>query len=55
MRNDSLPLAPPDIDDAELTQIKESLASDWIATGPKGQRFERDIVVYISAPAGQGT
>ena len=55
MRNDFLPFAPPDIDDAELTQIKESLASGRITTGPESQRFERDIVVYISAPAGQGT
>ena len=54
MRNDFLPFALPDIDDAELTQIKESLASGWIITGPKSQRFKRDIVVYSGAPAARG-
>ena len=54
MRNDFLPFAPPDIDDAELTQIKECLASGWVTTGPKSQWFERDIVVYSGALAARG-
>jgi perosamine synthetase len=39
-RNTFLPFALPDIDSAEFEQVRESLMSGWITTGPKTKQFE---------------
>lgn len=44
-----LPFALPDIDDAELTQIKEALESGWVTTGPKTHQFEAEFAAYVGA------
>ncbi|HMB93824.1 MAG TPA: aminotransferase class I/II-fold pyridoxal phosphate-dependent enzyme, partial [Rhodothermales bacterium] len=40
MRTTFLPFAQPDLDDAELEQIKEALFSGWVTSGPKVRQFE---------------
>jgi len=44
-----LPFALPDINDAEYSQVKETLASGWITTGPKTRLFEAEFAVYVGA------
>ncbi len=44
MRSTFLPFALPDVDDAELQQISEALASGWVTTGPKTRQFEAALV-----------
>ena len=46
---DCLPFALPDLDGAELTEIKEALDSGWITTGPKTHRFEEAFAAYVGA------
>ena len=36
--------ALPDLDDLELAEIKESLESGWVTTGPKTKQFEADFL-----------
>jgi len=43
LRNDYLTFALPDVDDAELEQIKEALDSGWVTTGPKTRQFEAEF------------
>src|SRR5689334_8615241 len=49
MRETFLPFALPDLDDAELDEIKESLASGWVTTGPKVRRFEAEFAAAVGA------
>lgn len=41
--------SPPDIGDAELGQVAETLESGWITTGPKTKELEKRIAAYCGA------
>jgi dTDP-4-amino-4,6-dideoxygalactose transaminase len=49
MRDQFLPFALPDIDDAEFEQIREALASGWVTTGPKTRQFEAEFAAAVGA------
>jgi perosamine synthetase len=49
MRDTFLPFALPDLDEAEFEQIKESLASGWVTTGPKTRQFEAEFAAAVGA------
>jgi perosamine synthetase len=49
MRPTFLPFAQPDIDDTELTAIKEVLESGWITSGPKVREFEASFAEAAGA------
>ncbi len=42
-----LPFALPDIDEAEITEVIDSLRSGWVTTGPKTKRFESDFAAFV--------
>lgn len=39
--------SPPDIGDAEINEVIDTLRSGWITTGPKTKKFETDIAKCI--------
>jgi dTDP-4-amino-4,6-dideoxygalactose transaminase len=41
-----VPFSPPDITEAEIEQVIDTLKSGWITTGPKTKQFEREIAEY---------
>ncbi len=49
MREKFLPFALPDIDEEEFEEVRESLMSGWITTGPKVRRFESDFAEKVGA------
>jgi dTDP-4-amino-4,6-dideoxygalactose transaminase len=49
MRDAFLPFALPDIDEAELAEIKEALDSGWLTTGPKTRQFEAEFAAAVGA------
>lgn len=49
MRSTYLPFAVPDVDALELEQIKESLESGWVTTGPKTRQFETEFAAQVGA------
>jgi dTDP-4-amino-4,6-dideoxygalactose transaminase len=49
MRTTFLPFALPDVDEAELQQIGEALASGWVTTGPKTRQFEAEFAATVGA------
>jgi len=49
MRSNLLPFALPDIDDAEIREIADTIRSGWITTGPKTWQFEVDFSRLIGA------
>ncbi len=42
-----LPFALPDIGEAEIAEVVDSLRSGWITTGPKTKRFEEDFATFL--------
>lgn len=41
--------SPPDISQAEIDSVVDTLKSGWITTGPKVKEFERQISAYVGA------
>lgn len=42
----NIPFSPPDMSEAEISEVAEALRSGWITTGPKTKEFERQIAAY---------
>ena len=42
-----LPFARPDIGDAEIAAVTETLRSGWVTTGPKARAFEQAFTDYL--------
>jgi dTDP-4-amino-4,6-dideoxygalactose transaminase len=42
-----IPFHTPEIGDAEINSVVETLRSGWLTTGPKVKRFEADFAGYI--------
>jgi dTDP-4-amino-4,6-dideoxygalactose transaminase len=51
MRDSFLPFSPPFIGDEEISEVTNTLQSDWITTGPKTQRFEALFAEYMGQPS----
>jgi len=51
MREEFLSFSPPLIGEEEITEVMDTLRSDWITTGPKTRRFEQEFAEFIGAPA----
>jgi dTDP-4-amino-4,6-dideoxygalactose transaminase len=47
MHQGFLPFAMPDISEAEIDSVVETLRSGWLTTGPKVQGFEADFAKYV--------
>ena len=46
----TIPFSPPDISEAEINEVVDTLRSGWITTGPKTKLFEKEIAVYCGVP-----
>lgn len=46
-RRDFLVFGSPDIQEAEVREVVDTLRSGWLGTGPKTHRFEEDFKAYI--------
>ena len=42
-RDDFIPYNVPDITDAEINEVVETLKSGWVAKGPRTNRFEQEL------------
>ncbi len=43
----NIPFSPPDISQAEIDAVVDTLNSGWITTGPKTKKFERQLSEYM--------
>jgi len=44
-----IPFSPPDITQAEIDEVVDTLKSGWITTGPKTKSFEKEIAKYCNS------
>ena len=45
--NRKIPFSPPDITDAEINEVIDTLKSGWITTGPKTKKLEKLIAEFV--------
>jgi dTDP-4-amino-4,6-dideoxygalactose transaminase len=45
-----IPFALPDIGEAEIAEVVDTLRSGWLTTGPKAKRFEQAFGEFLGAP-----
>jgi len=45
-----IPFSPPDITEAEISEVAEALRSGWITTGPRTKKLEKLIAEYVGVP-----
>ena len=46
-----IPFALPDIGEAEINEVVDTLRSGWLTTGPKAKRFEEDFTAFLGDPS----
>jgi dTDP-4-amino-4,6-dideoxygalactose transaminase len=46
-----LPFALPEIGEAEIAEVVDTLKSGWVTTGPKAKRFEAAFAEWLGEPA----
>lgn len=44
-----IPFSPPDISEAEISEVCDALRSGWITTGPRTKQFEKEIADYVGS------
>jgi dTDP-4-amino-4,6-dideoxygalactose transaminase len=49
-----IPFSPPFLGEEEITDVVETLRSDWITTGPKVKRFEQEFSAFTGASGALG-
>jgi dTDP-4-amino-4,6-dideoxygalactose transaminase len=49
-RSEFLHFSPPVIGEEEITEVVDTLRSQWLSTGPKTRRFEEDFAAYLGSP-----
>lgn len=42
----NVPFSPPDMTEAEASEVREAILSGWITTGPRTKEFEKEIAAY---------
>ncbi len=47
-----LNFAPPFIGEEEVAEVVDTLRSGWLTTGPKTERFEKELATYVGAQEG---
>lgn len=50
MKKFNIPFSPPDISDAEIELVADTLRSGWITTGPKTKLLEKKIAEWVGTP-----
>ena len=49
-RQEFLPFSPPLVGEEEISEVVDTLRSNWITTGPKTKRFEAEFAASLEAP-----
>ena len=54
MPNYNIPFSPPDITEAEIAEVADTLRSGWITTGPKTRKINSSAAVAELRQTGLG-
>ena len=49
-----IPFSPPDVGEAEIAEVADTLRSGWITTGPKTKRLEKEVAEWLGVGIADG-
>lgn len=47
MRLRNVPFSPPDMTEAEATEVRDAILSGWITTGPRTKKLEKEVAEFV--------
>ena len=47
MKRYNIPFSPPDMTEAEVSEVKDAILSGWITTGPRTKELEQQIAAFF--------
>ena len=47
MKRYNIPFSPPDMTEAEVSEVKDAILSGWITTGPRTKELEQQIAAFL--------
>lgn len=47
MKLRNVPFSPPDMTEAEATEVRDAILSGWITTGPRTKKLEKEVAEYV--------
>ena len=47
MKLRNVPFSPPDMTEAEATEVREAILSGWITTGPRTKKLEKEVAEFV--------
>ena len=47
MKLRNVPFSPPDMTEAEATEVRDAILSGWITTGPRTKRLEKEVAEFV--------
>jgi len=47
MKQYNIPFSPPDMTEAEVSEVREAILSGWITTGPRTKQLEREVARFV--------
>lgn len=47
MRLCNVPFSPPDMTEAEATEVRDAILSGWITTGPRTKKLEKEVAEFV--------
>ena len=52
LKRRNIPFSPPDMSEAEIAEVAETIKSGWITTGPRTKKLEKLLAGYMGLPDG---
>ena len=47
LKRRNVPFSPPDMTEAEANEVRDTILSGWITTGPRTKKLEKLISEYV--------
>ena len=47
MKLRNVPFSPPDMTEAEATEVRDAILSGWITTGPRTKKLEKEVAEFV--------
>lgn len=49
LKRRNVPFSPPDMTEAEVSEVRDAILSGWITTGPRTKKLEKEVAEFVGA------
>ena len=47
LKRRNVPFSPPDMTEAEASEVRDAIMSGWITTGPRTKKLEKEVAEFV--------